>query len=172
MIRTVFTVASVAAVVLGLGVALAEQSANNERNAAAKRYSGEINVAQACVDIIEKRQNLMKKSGAAGKNASAMIKGEAPFDLAKTKEIFAAFADDASQMPNLFPDCSRTGDKTTAAPAIWEKNADFKALIAKFTADIKAGQENTKDLETFKASINAISNDCSSCHRQFRVRQS
>ena len=172
MNRTVFTVASVTAVVFGLGVALAQQSASNERTTAAKRYGDEVRVAQACVDIIEKRQGLMKKSGAAGKSASAMIKGETPFDLAKTKEIFATFANDAGEMPNLFPDCSRTGDKTTAAPAIWEKNADFKALIAKFTADIKAAQQNTKDLETFKSGIETISGDCSSCHRQFRVRQS
>jgi cytochrome c556 len=169
MNRTIFTVATVTAVVLGLGVAVAQQSA---RSNAAARHGDEVKVAQACVDVIEKRQGLMKKSGAAGKDASAMIKGEAPFDLAKTKAIFATFANDAGEMPNLFPDCSKTGDKTTAAPTIWEKNADFKALIAKFTADIKAGQENTKDLETFKASIDTISKDCASCHQQFRVRRS
>ena len=172
MIRTVFTAAAVAAVALGLGVAVAEQNAMKERNAAASVGGDRIQIAAGCDDVIAKRQGFMKKSGAAGKEASAMIKGEAPFDLAKAKEIFATFANDAGEMPSLFPDCSRTGDKTTAAPAIWERNADFKALIAKFTEDIKAGQQNTKDLETFKARINTIADDCSSCHKQFRVRKS
>ena len=52
-----------------------------------------------------------------------------------------------------FPDCSKTGDHTTAAPAIWEKPDDFKAAIAKFAADVKAAQDNTKDLDTFKANF-------------------
>jgi len=34
-----------------------------------------------------------------------MIKGERPFDAAKVEEIYAAFANDAKQMPTLFPDC-------------------------------------------------------------------
>ena len=172
MIRTVVTAASVAVVALGVSVAVAQQSGTKERNTALRGNGDRIQIAEGCDDVIAKRQGFMKKSGEAGKGASAMIKGEAPFDLAKAKAILATFANDAGEMPSLFPDCSKTGDKTTAAPAIWEKNADFKALIAKFTADIKAGQQNTKDLETFKASINTIANDCSSCHKQFRVRKS
>ena len=77
--------------------------------------------AQSCQDTINQRQTLMKRSADLAKSGSAMIKGETPFDLAKTKEIFAAFAEDAGAMPKLFPDCSKTGDHTTAAPAIWDK---------------------------------------------------
>ncbi len=128
--------------------------------------------AQSCQDTITTRQNLMKKSGAMAKLGSSMIKGETPFDLEKTKEIFAAFAEDAKQMPSLFPDCSKTGDKTTAAPAIWDKSDDFKAAIAKFTADVKAAQENTKDLDGLKASFQTIGKDCGGCHQTFRVRPS
>ena len=91
--------------------------------------------AQSCPDMIDKRQTLMKRSSDLAKGGSAMIKGEAPFDLAKTKEIFAAFAEDAGAMPTLFPDCSKTGDHTTAGPAIWDRPDDFKAAIAKFAAD-------------------------------------
>jgi cytochrome c556 len=101
-----------------------------------------------------------------------MIKGDAPFDLAKAKEIFATFADDAAAMPTLFPDCSKTGDHTTAAPAVWDKPADFKAAIAQFAADIKAAQDNTKDLDSFKASFQSIGKDCGSCHQTFRIRPS
>ena len=128
--------------------------------------------AQSCPEFIKKRQTLMKKSGEEAKLGTAMIKGEKPFDLAKVQEIYAAFADDAKQMPTLFPDCSKTGAKTTAAPAIWEKMDDFKAAIAKFTADIKAAQDNTKDLDGLKAGFQSIGKNCSNCHQTFRIKTS
>ncbi|HUC48678.1 MAG TPA: cytochrome c [Xanthobacteraceae bacterium] len=129
-------------------------------------------MAQSCQDVIDKRQTFMKKSADMAKIGSAMIKGEAPFDLAKAKEILAAFAQDAAAMPNLFPDCSKTGDHTTAAPAIWEKPGDFNAAQAKFSADVKAAQDSLKDLDSLKASFQTIGKDCGSCHQTFRVRPS
>lgn len=128
--------------------------------------------AQGCQDVINTRQALMKKSAAAGKVASSMIRGETPFDLAKAKQIFAAFDNDASQLPVLFPECSKTGDHTTAAPSIWQQPAQFKARIDKYTADVKAAEANTKDLATFKASMQAIGKDCGGCHQVFRTKQS
>ena len=128
--------------------------------------------AQSCQDTIDKRQTLMKKSGAAAKIGTEMIKGERPFDMAQVQQIYAAFTEDATQMPTLFPDCSKTGNKTTAAPAIWQKMDDFKAAIAKFAADIKAAQDNTKDVDTLKANFTTIGKNCSSCHQTFRVKSS
>jgi cytochrome c556 len=128
--------------------------------------------AQSCPEFIEKRQTLMKKSGAEAKIGTEMIKGERPFDAAKVQEIYAAFAEDAKQMPTLFPDCSKTGAKTTAAPAIWERMDDFKAAIAKFADDIKAAQANTKDLEALKANFSTIGKNCGGCHQTFRIRSS
>jgi cytochrome c556 len=128
--------------------------------------------AQSCQDTIDKRQTLMKKSGAAAKIGTEMIKGERPFDMAQVRQIYAAFTEDATQMPTLFPDCSKTGNKTTAAPAIWQKMDDFKAAIAKFAADIKAAQDNTKDVDTLKANFTTIGKNCSSCHQTFRVKSS
>jgi cytochrome c556 len=128
--------------------------------------------AQSCQDNINKRQALMTRSGEMAKIGSGMIKGDTPFDLAKVQQVFAAFAEDAGAMPTLFPDCSKTGDHTTAAPAIWDRPDDFKAAIAKFTADVKAAQDNTKDLDTLKANFQTIGKDCGSCHQTFRVRPS
>src|SRR5437667_9945796 len=127
---------------------------------------------QSCQDIIDKRQSLMKKSGAAAKIGTEMIKGERPFDMAKVQEIYAAFTDDATRMPTLFPDCSKTGHKTTAAPAIWQKMDDFNAAIAKFAADIKAAQDNTKDLDGLKANFQTLGKNCSNCHQTFRIKTS
>jgi cytochrome c556 len=127
---------------------------------------------QSCQDVITKRQTMMKHSAAVAKDGSAMIRGDAPFDLAKAQQIFATFAEDAAALPSLFPDCSKTGDDTTAGPAIWDKPDDFKAAIAKFAADIKAGQDSTKDLDSLKASFQTIGKDCGSCHQTFRVGKS
>jgi cytochrome c556 len=128
--------------------------------------------AQSCQDIIDKRQAFMKHSSEMAKIGSAMIKGDAPFDLAKAKEIFAVFAEDAAAMPTLFPDCSKTGDHTTAGPAIWDKPAEFKAAQDKFSTDVKAAQDNLKDLDTLKAGFQSVGKDCGGCHQAFRVRPS
>ena len=128
--------------------------------------------AQSCQDVIDKRQTLMKHSSDEAKIGSSMIKGETPFDLAKVQEIYATFATDAAAMPTLFPDCSKTGDHTTAGPAIWDRSDDFKATIAKFTADIKAAQSSTKDLDGLKTNFQTIGKDCGSCHQTFRVKPS
>jgi cytochrome c556 len=128
--------------------------------------------AQSCQDFIDKRQTLMKRSADMAKIGSAMIRGDTPFDLAQTKQILAAFADDVGQMPNLFPDCSKTGDHTTAGPAVWDKPDDFKAAIAKFSADVKAAQDSTKDLDSLKTNFQVLGRDCGSCHQTFRVRPS
>ena len=129
--------------------------------------------AQNCPEFIQKRQTLMKKSGDEAKIGTAMIKGERPFEADKVQEIYAAFAEDAKQMPTLFPDCSKAGAKTTAAPAIWERMDDFKAAIAKFAADVKAAQDNkTNDLDALKANFQTIGKNCSSCHQTFRIRTS
>lgn len=126
--------------------------------------------AQSCDDTIKNRQALMKRSGTNAKLGASIIRGDTPFDMAKVNQIFDAFADKASKLPTLFPDCSKTGNDTHAAPAIWQKPDDFKAMIAKFAADVKAAQANAKDPATFKASFLAVGKDCSGCHETYRTK--
>jgi len=126
--------------------------------------------AQSCEDVIKNRQALMKRSGDMAKLGSSMVRGDTPYDSAKVQEIFAAFSDKAAKLPTLFPDCSKTGGDTHAASAIWEKPDDFKAIVEKFSGDVKAAQANTKDLDTFKASFTSIGKDCGGCHQGFRTK--
>ena len=126
--------------------------------------------AQSCDDTIKQRQALMKRSGDNAKLGASMIRGETPFDLAKTKDIFGAFADKATKLPTLFPDCSKSGADTHAAPAIWQKQDEFKERIAKFAADIKTAQDATKDLDSFKANFPTVGKNCSGCHENFRTK--
>ena len=128
--------------------------------------------AQSCPDKIKERQTLMKRSGDEAKAGAAMVRGAAPYDAAKVKEIFAAFQDKADKLPTLFPDCSKTGGDTAARPEIWENIDDFKARFAKFGADAKAAAESVKDLDSFKAAFGGIGkNDCSGCHEKYRVKK-
>jgi cytochrome c556 len=149
MIRSMFAVVSIAAVALGVSIAVAQQ------------------------DVIKERKDIMKGNGDQAKIGAAMAKGEQPFDLAAAQKIFATYVDAAAKMPNLFPDNSKTGEDTAALPKIWEDMADFKARFAKFGDDAKAAQGSVKDLDTFKAAFGDIGkNDCGGCHQLYRAKKS
>jgi cytochrome c556 len=123
-------------------------------------------------DPIAARQELMKANGRQAKLGSNMAKGEAPFDVAKAKEIFATFMDAANKMPNLFPENSKTGGETAAAPEIWQHMDDVKARFGKFAADSKAAQESVTDLDSFKAAFRTVGQNCQECHERYRLKKS
>ena len=87
---------------------------------------------------IGERKEIMKGVGAAAKQGAAMARGSAPYDNAKAVEVFVIYANAAAKMPGLFPDDSKTGGETTAAPKIWEDMAGFKAAFAKFVERARA----------------------------------
>src|SRR5215204_2603269 len=77
-------------------------------------------------DPIATRKQTMKGVGEATKIGTQMSKGEAPFDAAKAKEILQVYANAADKMHTYFPENSKSGGETTAAPTIWENNAAFR----------------------------------------------
>jgi cytochrome c556 len=124
-------------------------------------------------DPIAARKALMKKNGDEAKIATAMAKGEAPFDAAKVQTVFATFADSAAKAPALFPDNSKTGGETAALPAIWENKADFDARLAKFGSAAKEAEGKVKDLDSLKATWGAFAKDnCGGCHEKYRAKKS
>jgi cytochrome c556 len=125
----------------------------------------------AQTDPIAARKALMKANGDQAKIGGAMVKGEAPFDLAKAKTIFVTFVDAAGKMPSLFPDNSRTGGETAATPKIWESPADFKARFEKFAADAKTAEDKVTDLDSFKAQFGVVVKNCGGCHELYRVKK-
>src|SRR5215472_7788456 len=118
---------------------------------------------------IAARKAIMKKNGEAAKLGTQFMKGEAPFDLAKAKAIFATYADAAAKMPGLFPPDSKTGEKTEALPVIWEKMDDFKAKFTKFGQDAKDAQAKVTDEASFKAIFPVVQKNCGGCHQTYRV---
>jgi len=154
MIRTMFAVASVAAVALGVSVAVAQQ------------------------DVIKERKDIMKANGAQAKIAADMIKGDKPFDMAAVHKIFATFEDAAAKMPGLYPPSSKdestspAADKFSPTAKVWDDMADFKARFEKLAADAKAADASVKDLDSFKAAMGNIGKtDCGACHHDYRVEK-
>jgi cytochrome c556 len=154
MIRTVFAAAAVAAVALGVGVAIAQQ------------------------DVIKERKDLMKANGAQAKIAVDMIKGAKPFDMAAVHKIFATFQDAAAKMPDLYPASSKdesgspAADKFSPTAKVWDDMADFKSRFEKLGADAKAADASVKDVDTLKAAMGNIGkNDCGGCHHEYRVEK-
>lgn len=120
---------------------------------------------------IEQRQALMKLNGRDAKSGGDMLKGVTSYDAAKAKAIFTSMNDVASKYGALFPANSKVGNSTEAAPAIWEKPAEFQAAVAKFKADTASAM--TADLSTkeaFGAQFGKATANCRSCHESFRVK--
>lgn len=123
-------------------------------------------------DAIATRKQLMKDNGQQARAGAAMVKGDAPFDLAKAQAVLAAYADSAAKMDSLFPPGSQTGGETTAAPRIWESKADFDAKMKKFGDEAKAAAAATKDLDSFKTNFGAVMRNCGGCHETYRIKKS
>jgi cytochrome c556 len=122
-------------------------------------------------DPIADRKKAMKGMGAQTGLGGKMVKGEAPFDLAKAQNIFVVIEKTAAVAPTLFPPTSKTGGETAALPAIWENKADFEAKFVKLGADAKAVAGSVKDLDSFKVAFSTVTKNCGGCHKDYRAKK-
>lgn len=127
-------------------------------------------VVVAQTDAISTRRNMMKGVGGATRAGTQMVKGEVAFDLAKAQDVLKVYAAAADGFHNHFPENSKTGGETTAAPAIWANQADFRGRFDAWAADIKQAAASTKDLETFRAAFGNVTKACGSCHNAYRIK--
>ena len=121
-------------------------------------------------DPIAERQQAMKSLSQASRAPGAMLKGEAPFDLATVQATLKTFADNATKGPALFPDNSKTGHDTAALPAVWTNKSDFNMQFAKFGEAAVAAQASIKDEASFKAIFPTVQKTCGGCHDSFRAK--
>lgn len=122
------------------------------------------------LDVIQQRQAVMKQNGRSAKAANALIKGETPYDAAAALQILQTLNADTKTFVTLFPEDSKTGGKTEASPAIWEKPAEWKAANDKMIADTQAAIDaKPADVAAFKTAFATVAANCGGCHKQFRV---
>lgn len=124
----------------------------------------------ANADALSDRQTILKGWGDATRPVGGMLKGEAPFDLAKVQEALDAYVAGTEKLPGLFPDNSKTG-KTEASPKIWEEKAKFEAIFAKLNGDAKAAKVAITDEASFKANIGKVLGNCKACHDNYREKK-
>jgi cytochrome c556 len=143
---------SVAAITLTLGLALS------------------VGALMAQSDPIAARMALMKANNDNARVVVPMMRGQKPFDAAAVEAAFAQWADTAQKLPGLFPDNSKTGEKTRATPKIWENKKDFdeKALaFAKVVAENRT--KAVASLDGLKEAMSPVGKACDNCHEDYRA---
>ena len=121
-------------------------------------------------DPIATRKGLMKENEENAVAVVRMMRGQAPFDAAKVEAAFAQWTDTAQKLPSLFPDNSKSGQKTRAAPKIWTSKADFDDKAAAFGKVVAENRDKAKgSVDGLRAAIPAVGNACDACHKDYRL---
>ena len=138
--------------------------------AAVAAFAFGVTAVVAQQDPIKERMALMKGNNDNAKIVVAMIRGQAPFDAVKVDSAFAQWGETAQKLPGLFPDNSKTGEKTRAAPKIWEAKADFDTKAAAFGKAVAENRDKAKtSLDGLKAALGVVGKTCDNCHEDYRL---
>lgn len=123
-------------------------------------------------DPIAARMALMKANDDNARNMVQMIRGQQPFDVAKVDAAFAQWAETAQKLPGLFPDNAKTGEKSRAAPKIWDNKTDFEAKAAAFGKAVAVHHAQARtSLDGLKAAFKPVGDACDNCHKDYRLSQ-
>jgi cytochrome c556 len=136
---------------------------------AASLVLGSASMVFAQADVVSQRTTILKTFGAGAKDTGAMLRGEAPFELAKVKTVLATIKAGSPQLGSLFPDAS-LGGTTKALPLIGQERDKFAAIFTKLTADATAAEISITDEATFKAEFGKVLGNCGACHRQYQAK--
>ena len=118
------------------------------------------------LEPIEKRRAAMKAIAKAGSPPFQMLKGTAPFELAKVQATLKTFQDEAAKLKTLFPEDSKSGGDTDATPKIWQERAAFDKAIDTFVSIAGTAATLIKDEEAFKAEYPKVGASCGGCHKE------
>lgn len=112
--------------------------------------------------MVERRQETMQSNRATMGEAAGLTGAPA---VAAADQMIANF----SNLTVLFPEGSIIGE-TRALPVIWERNADFEAILARgveAATAMKAAAE-AGDAAGYTTAVETIGGLCGECHGQFR----
>lgn len=136
--------------------------------------------ALAQSDPMKTRKDIMKGVGDATKGAVAMLRGKAPFELAKATETFEIYENAGKRMPDLFPDTSKPSPETAASLKsgesvaslkIWDEKPKFLAGFAKLEKEAHSAREQVKDLASFREAFTSVTKNCDNCHENYRIKK-
>ncbi len=122
-------------------------------------------------DPVAQRQSLMKNNQEQVRALTGMARGQVPFNAATAQAAFQRIAQNAQQIPGLFPPGSNRG-KTEALPTVWERKADFDARAAKLEQDAKAAEAGLTDQAGLQAAVQRVGQNCGGCHESYRRKES
>lgn len=123
-------------------------------------------------DAIAARKALMKGNDDNARVVVQMMRGQRPFDAAAVEAAFAQWAETAQKLPGLFPEGSKTGQKTKALPKIWETKKDFDDKAAAFAKAVAENRDKAVgSLDGLKAAIRVVGEACDDCHEDYRETQ-
>jgi cytochrome c556 len=118
------------------------------------------------LEPIAKRRAVMKAIATAGSPPFQMLKGTAPFELAKVQATLKTYQDEAAKLKALFPDDSKSGGDTDATAKIWAEKAAFEKAIDTFASIASTAASVIKDEESFKAEYPKVGASCGGCHKE------
>lgn len=129
-----------------------------------------VTAALAQSNAVEQRQALMKEMAAQTRTLGGMMRGQAPFDLAKVQEGLKVFSENSKKAAALFPESTKDAAKTEALPTIWQNKSQFESHFAKLDQAAQAAISTIKDEATLKSELPKVLGNCGGCHNDFRKK--
>jgi cytochrome c556 len=120
--------------------------------------------------VIAERMDAMSAIGDANKSLSGISRGRTEFSMDLVKESALAISQHSGQgFVDLFPEGS-TDDISDAKVEIWQNWDDFTELSLSLES-AAISLSNIGSEEEFSTAYKAVSETCSSCHRNYRAKR-
>lgn len=132
-----------------------------------------VHLVAAQQDKAEPGRSQMKANDDAIGVLATMAKGDKPYDQAAVDAALARLEECAKKLPTLYPESLKgapTAARYSPSAKVWDDKAGFAAQISGFGAAVTDAKSKTQDLDTLKATINAVGKQCGDCHQTYRVR--
>ena len=124
-------------------------------------------IAYANNPAVQARQEAMQLIGSNMKKIAPMAQGKADFDAAVAQAAFAAIAEKAAMVPDLF-EAKEDDPESDAVDEIWDNWDDFVAKAGALETAARAGV-GVDSLEALGAAIGPLGAACKACHSEYKL---
>lgn len=128
--------------------------------------------AAHAADPQQERQETMKGVGQAMGQLAKTAKGEIDFDAEAVKASFQTMNNAAQSFADQFPEGTESGHETEAGPKIWSDRDGFNKAVKQFETDTASAVNNApQDLDSLRAALGQVGQNCKTCHEGYRVKK-